>query len=124
MENTKTRHGCLTAWLILMIVANAFTAITTPLLAASIGQSIPGFPAWVLWPISLLAVLNLLFAVALFYWKKWGFIGFCVTSILALALNLYAGIGVGRSALGLVGIAILYAVLQIGGDKRAWSQLE
>jgi hypothetical protein len=124
MENTKTRHGCLTAWLILMILANSLTAITTPLLASAIRQNIPGFPGWVVWPISLLALLNVVFAVALFNWKKWGFIGFCATSILALALNLYAGIGVGQSLLGLLGIVILYAVLQIGGEKKGWTHLE
>src|SRR5688500_20341036 len=80
MESTKTRHGCLTAWLILMILANALTAVTTPLFAASIRQAIPGFPEWVVWPIVLLAVLNVVFAVALFKWKKWGFLGCCFSS--------------------------------------------
>ncbi len=124
MDNPKQRHGCLTAWLIVMILANGFTAVITPLTVSSIQQAIPGFPTWIVWPIALLAILNVVFAIALFNWKKWGFFGFLVNSLIAFGLNLYAGIGVPQAVLGLVGIAFLYGVLQIGGERKGWTQLE
>ncbi len=124
MDGPKQRHGCLTAWLVLMIIANGFAALGTPLMVGSIQQTIPNFPAWVVWPIALLAVLNLVFAVALFNWKKWGFFGFLGTSLAAFGLNIYATIGIAQAVFGLVGIAVLYGVLQIGGQKSGWSQLE
>jgi hypothetical protein len=76
------------------------------------------------WPITLSAVLNVAFAIALFNWKKWGFFGFLVTSVAAFAQNIYLGIGIPNVVLGLMGIAIFYGVLQIGGQKSGWSQLE
>jgi hypothetical protein len=124
MDAPKQRHGCLTAWLVLMIIANGFTALGTPLMVGAIQQTIPNFPAWVVWPIALLAVLNVVFAIALFNWKKWGFFGFLGTSLAAFGLNIYAGIGIPQAVFGLVSIAILYGVLQIGGQKSGWSQLD
>lgn len=124
MNRPKWRHGCVTAWLILMTVANALNALVTPLSAAVLQPTTPGFPVWVVWPIALLSILNVIFALALLSWKKWGFFGFVATSLIAFGLNLYAGGGVLLSVLGLLGVAILYGVLQIGGQDSVWSQLE
>jgi len=120
----KKRHGCLTAWLILMIVANALTAILIPLSAAAVQQTNPNFPVWVLWVTASLAVLNILFAAALLAWKKWGFYGFAVNSGIAFGLNLYAGLPLQQAFVGLGGILLLFLVLQIGGDRKGWTQLE
>jgi len=120
----KKRHGCLTAHLILIIVANSLTAIATPMSVQNIRQAIPGFPTWVVWPIALMAILNVVFAVALFNWKKWGFFGFCGTATIAFALNIYSGVGIGQSIVGLAGVAILFLVLQIGGERKGWVQLD
>lgn len=120
----KERHGCLTAWLILMILANGFTALVTPLSVASIQETLPNFPTWVVWPITLIAVLNVAYAVALFNWKKWGFYGFVLNAVLAFGLNLYAGIGIPQAIIGLFGIAVLYGVLQIGSPKSGWAQMD
>jgi len=120
----KQRHGCLTAWLILMMAANGLTAIATPLMITQIKQATPGFPTWVAFVIPILALLNVVFAVAIFKWKKWGFYGFAAMAIIAFCLNVYAGIGIGQALLGLVGIAVLYGVLQIGGENKGWTQLE
>lgn len=124
MNSPKQRHGCLTAWLILIIIANGLTALITPLAIGSIRQAIPGFPTWMVWPIALLSILNVIFAIALFNWMKWGFYGFVVNSLIAFGLNLYAGIGILQSVLGLVGIPVLYGVLHIGGKTSGWAQLE
>ena len=124
MDVPKQRHFLLTAWLVFMIVANGATAVITPMLVGNIQQALPTFPAWMVWPITLSAVVNVAFAIALFNWKKWGFFGFLVTSVATFAQNIYVGIGIPRTVLGLMGLAILYGVLQIGGQKSGWSQLE
>jgi hypothetical protein len=120
----KQRHFLLTAWLVFMIIANGVTAVITPLLVDSIQQALPAFPAWMVWTITLAAVLNIAFAIALFNWKKWGFFGFLVTGVATFAQNIYVGVGIPRTLFGLMGVAILYGVLQIGGPKSGWSQLE
>jgi hypothetical protein len=50
--------------------------------------------------------------------------GFLATSIVALFVNFALGIGIGQSLLGLLGVALLYAVLQIGKENKGWPQLE
>jgi hypothetical protein len=124
MDVPKQRHFLLSAWLVIMIIANAATAVITPLMVGNIQQALPNFPAWLVWLIALGALLNVAFAIALFNWKKWGFFGFLVIGIITFAQNLYVGIGIPRAVFGLLGAAILYGVLQIGGQKSGWSQLE
>jgi hypothetical protein len=122
MAMTKDRHGCLTAWLILMIVANSLTALSY-LVLTLLGRKTVA-PAWALVTLAVGCIANVVFAVALFRWKRWGFFGFLVTTILALVINLRIGIKPIFVGIGLFGIVILYAVLQIGGERRGWNQLE
>ncbi len=120
---TPTRHGCLTAWLIFMIVVNALTAIATPFSMSRLAQA--GLhPSMLLTAILVLcAVANIAFAVALLRFMKVGFYGFVATSVIALFVNLALGLGLGQVLFGLVGIAILYGVLNIGGPEKAWPRL-
>ncbi|MBX3179188.1 MAG: hypothetical protein KF886_17675 [Candidatus Hydrogenedentes bacterium] len=110
MAEEKGRHGCLTAWLAFVIVANSATAFTYGLYGATI--------------LTFFALCNVIFAIALFRWKKWGFWGFCVTAAVAAVINLYIGVGIGPIIGGLAGVAILYGLLQIGDSNKGWSQLE
>jgi hypothetical protein len=70
----------------------------------------------------LFAVADIIFVVALFRWQRWGFYGYVVTNVIVAALGL--SFGYGKSILGLVGIAILYLALNIGGDRKAWPRLK
>ncbi|MCK5707535.1 MAG: hypothetical protein KAI43_07755 [Candidatus Aureabacteria bacterium] len=124
MSEQKQRHGCLTALLVLMILANSATVLMYTLGADAIKKSLPGLPSWALIVMSVFAVFNLVCAVALFKWKKWGFWGFIVSSIVALGVNISIGMGVGSSLFGLVGIAILYGVLHIGKENKGWPLLD
>ena len=121
---TPQRHGCLTAWLIFMIVVNALTAIGTPFSLAkmrAVGVQVSSLGIAV---IVLCAVANIIFALALLRFMKWGFYGFVATSVIALLVNMSMGLGLFRSLLGLVGIAILYGVLNIGQTNKAWPRLK
>jgi len=71
-----------------------------------------------------LGLVNLACVVAVIMWKKWGFWTFCITSVVAFGLNLMIGLGLGSALFGFVGIAVLYAALQTGGDKKGWPQLD
>ena len=124
MTNGKQRHGCLTAWLILIIVVNGLSAVSMPSMITMVKQYVPNMPDWIVWPSVLLALLNVVFAIALFKWKRWGFYGCLLSTLAAIGMNVAAGLGIGRSLIGLVGVAILYGVLQIGGPQSAWNQLE
>ena len=128
MENTtqKQRHGCVTAWLILMIIANAFTSIAYLFLGETISANLPNpIPNSTMMLLALMSGLNLVFAIMLFKWKKWAFWGFAGTSLIAVVINLSQGLSIGNSVLGLAGLAILFGILQIKQDGvSAWDNLE
>ena len=120
----KQRHGCLTTWLVLMLVMNSFAALVYFVAGGFLLEGLPGAPSWTMPALGLLSILNLVCAVGLWRWKKWGFAGFCFTSAIAFVINLSIGTGIGPSLMGLLGLAILFGVLQIGKENKGWPQLE
>ncbi len=122
-QTIKKRHGCFTAWLILMIVANSAMALFYLLGMRIMKEAYPNVPVWLFLILTLLGVFNLICAIALFNWKKWGFWGFCVSSVIAMIVNIFIGLGIGQSVAGPLGIAFLYGILQIGKDNKGWPQL-
>ncbi len=125
MEN-KERHGCVTAWLILMLVTNSIVAIIYFFARESVTDNLPGnVSESMILLLGLLSISNVGFAILLFRWKRWAFYGFVVTSLGAFLINLDIGLGIGQSLLGLVGIAILYGILQIKKhNTSAWDHME
>ena len=125
-NNQKQRHGCVTAWLIFMIIANSFSAILYLFAGDMIARNFPGgISNTMLLLLAILGIGNVVFSILLFKWMKIGFWGFLLTSIGALFINLIIGLGVIQSLFGLVGIAILYGVLQIKKDNMsAWDNLD
>jgi hypothetical protein len=124
MTIKKQRHGCLTAVLILMIIANSATALLYLFGGTLIEQALPGMPSWAVIVMGIFGVFNLICAIALFNWKKWAFWGFVGSSIGAFFVNLAIGMGIGQALLGLLGIALLYGVLHIGTENKGWPQLD
>ena len=122
----KQRHGCVTAWLVIVIILNSITALLYLFAGDMISENLPGgISNTMMILLAILGISNIVFSVMLFQWKMWGFWGFIITSIIAFAINLNIGLGVGQSILGLLGIAILYGVLQIKKDNiSAWANLE
>lgn len=99
-------------------------AIAVFFLVENFAKTNPNFPTWTALPVSLLAILNVVFAVALYNWKKWGFIGLVVVAAIVVSLKIVGGAGFAETLPGLAGILILFLVLQIGGDWNGWDQLE
>src|SRR5438270_11725385 len=65
------RHGCLTAWLVLMLIANAATVFMTPLSVPSMRQAGLDPSPIGIGVIVACAIANIIFALALFRWKRW-----------------------------------------------------
>lgn len=122
----KLRHGCVTAWLVIMIAANAIFSIAY--LAAGekvliiVPQELRPLVAFIL---IIAGILNIYFASLLLSWKKSGFTGLTVMSVIMFFVNLYMGLGFLTSITGLAGIFIFYIILQITKNGiSAWEQLE
>jgi hypothetical protein len=124
MNEGKQRHGCLTAFLVVGIILNALGSLMNLFGGAMIRQNLPDAPGWAFPVLGIDGIFNIVCLIALFQWKKWAFYGSVAAAILAFVVNLAVGLNIVQALLGLVGIAVLYGVLQIGGDKKGWTQLE
>lgn len=121
---TKQRHGCLTAWLIFMIVSNSIFSLVYLFGSAYIRKSYPNAPEWAMGVLTLSCIFNLVCSIALYKWKKWGFWGFVVTTAIGLWMNSMFGMTIVQKILGLSGVFLLYGVLRIGKENKGWPQLE
>lgn len=122
----RKRHGCVTAWLVFMIVVNSLVALMYFFLGDMIRGALPvEISSTMMILLGLIGAANVVFAVLLLKWKKIAFWGFVGTSLAALAINLTLELGIGQSLGGIAGIAILYGILQIKENGvSAWDNME
>jgi len=120
MTEGKSRHGCLAAWLITMIV---LSVALVPLYLLGANNMLSDMPAWQLWLSIAMFPVNVIVALALWHWKKWGFWLYCAETVVSFVINFYAGLGF-FAVFVFLSIAVLYGVLHIGGDNKGWPQLE
>ena len=124
MSENKERHGCLTVYLGVLILANILTTAVYIFNGDAILAQLPSAPSWALPILIVGGVVGVVCGIALFMWKKWGFYGFIALSVIIFIVNLMIGIDIVTAASGLLGVAILYGVLQIGERNKGWPQLE
>jgi hypothetical protein len=117
------RHWFLSLWLILLALANLLTAIGTPLSIHELRERGYAVSPVFIWVITGCALANVLFAVLLWRWRRVGFYGIVVTSLMALGVNLAAGFGIAQALSGLAGVVILFVLLNLGGARSAWRRL-
>ncbi len=68
--------------------------------------------------------LNMVFLFAITRWRKWGFWGYCVATLLGMGFSIYALQTEPQKALtGVLTVAILYFLLNLGGKNKAWRRL-
>ncbi len=120
----KQRHGCLTAFLIFMLLANLLAAYGNIAMQEGILSVFPRLSSNLILILAAGGLLNVVFVIAIFNWKKWGFWGFSVSAIIVFSINVYGGVGVFAAVAGLAGVLVLFAVLKIGKEKAGWDQLE
>ena len=124
MEN-KSRHGCVTAWLIFMIVVNSIVSLMYLLSNFFNIMDIGGRSPLMVLLLALLGISNVIFSILLLKWKKIGFFGFIGTSIITFIINITIGLQIFQAVAGLIGIAILFGILQIKQEGvSAWDNLE
>ena len=123
-EQTRKRHGCLTLWLILTI---AFSVTFIVLYSTGIGINAASRSSagWAIPILVILLIFQVVCAVALFMWKKWGFWGICAINAIGLFVDILLGLSIiWPTAAVIISIAMLYGVLQLGRDNKGWPQLK
>jgi hypothetical protein len=123
MSNQKQRHGCLTALLIIIIIANSIGLIGNLIAITATRQTVDNVPIWVAPLLAVLSSFCIVCAIALFKWKKWGFYGYGISCLIASIVYLMYGSGILPWLAGLVSILILGRVLHIGKENKGWAQL-
>ncbi len=120
----RNRHGCLSAYLVLMVLINPISAWNIIEKLSSGPAGAPVTPTWVSIVHVAVCALNFVFALAVYRWKKWGVYGLVVTGFVAFAVNASRPHHILFALLGLSGVAILFGLLHIGEDNKAWSQFD
>ena len=119
------RHGCLTAWLILTIAANSLLSLVYVLLYTLMPDKLPNVPFISFVVLVLICIANAYFSFMLLSWKKSGFYGSIITSIIILVVNISEGLSIEKSLIGVWGVLILYILLKIKKDGVAgWDYLK
>ena len=118
-EQNVKRGGCLTAFLILMLVANSLTSLLYLLFSGIIRQASPNIPGWVTIILGIFGAINFLLSLAIWKWKKWGLYGFGASTVIVFIINLSIGTPILNSLFGLLGIIILAFLV-----KPLWNNFE
>jgi len=105
---SKKRGWLLSAFLVLMFIANPFTAFSYFANPEAIIQIYPTLSESLIYFMGLLALLNFVLAIAVWSWKKVGVYGIYITMALAFCINIYVGLGLVSSLMGLIGAIIIF----------------
>jgi hypothetical protein len=117
------RHGCLTTYLVFLIIVNSAMALMYLFASEWLRRNGAETPDWAFWVLATAGVVNVISAVALLRWKRWGFWLFVASAVVGVAVNV--SIGLPQGIFGAVlGIALLYGVLHIGKERKAWPRLQ
>jgi hypothetical protein len=92
MTDPRQRGGCLTAWLVLMILSGAFVS-TMNFFITDIGSQYGsgGDGIWVFAVYGIAGLAMLVGAIVLMLWKRWGFWAICAAAVVNLGLQIYQG---------------------------------
>ena len=118
------RHGCFTAFLACILIADTFAVIALPMMFSMIKKTMPNLSTGMLAALIFCALANIVFAIAIIKWKRWGFYGYIAVSVVGCIVNLSLGRGIIQAAIGLLSIALLYWVMNMGGPNKAWPHLK
>ena len=107
-----------------MLFMNSVALLSYTVSGERVLATFPKAPSWIIYPLVAGCVLNVFLTVSLFRWKKWAFYAFCAVAGIMFFVNLSIGVSTLHAISGLLGPALLYGVLQIGGANKGWPHLK
>jgi hypothetical protein len=114
----KYRGGCLTAFLVLMMIANPLVGLMYLVTGDTIERTLHA-PDWAIPLLTVLSLVNFACAIGIWKWKKWGVFGAVAMAAIGLVVNFTIGIQPMQAILGLAGPAILIALV-----SKLWKQFD
>jgi len=108
----KKRGLFLTTFLIYLMISSSFYMLSS--LMATFTEQLayePLYPRWTVWTYSVISLMYVVSAIAIWMWHKWGVYVFGAGSIVMVAINLSVGFPVVSALLGLLNLIFLLLVL-------------
>ena len=112
-ERPESRGGCLTAFLVFALIANAFVSVfyVNSLIQGTMnGQPLP--PQWAIVLLTIGGAVNVASSIAVWKWKRWGVYSFFAMATVALGVNLAIGVPAFSLVMGLLGPVILALLIR------------
>ena len=106
--NTKKRGFLLADFLVLILVANVFTAYLYFTHPELIMNAYPRASVELIYFLGLMCAVNVMLAVGIFIWRKWAVYGLYTIVGIGFIVKLYLGLGIGGSIIGLVGGLVVF----------------
>lgn len=130
MPARRHRNMFVTGIIVLLFalsVVNAAILFAAPAMMSSL-PGVAKVEAW-LWPaMGVCSILAALLLLVILGWQKWGFYALIVVSVVEAGLIYGAGLGwmeaLGALVANALVVAVLYGLLQIGGPRSMWAQME
>lgn len=117
------RHGCVTAWLVFMLIANSIVSFVYLFTLIKTGGVLK-VSASSLIALLIIGFFNVAFSIMLLSWKKIGFYGFAISAVVTFIINISIRVSLVKCTVGLLGFLILYGILQIKRDGiSAWDNM-
>lgn len=124
--HNKQRHGCLTSWLIYLIIAYSFSTIFYFFKTDEISNVLEyKISKNMILIRGSLGIFGIIFTIMLFKWVKLGFWGILIISLLLFVIQLINEDNIMSPFFILLCLIILYALLQLKkSNVSGWDNLE
>lgn len=106
------RGGCLTAFLVLMMIANPLVGLFYILGGDLLRRGMPDAPRWALPVLAVGAFVQFACAIGIWSWRRWGVYGSCAMALVALVVNFAIGLAPQSAIMGLLGPIILVLLVK------------
>lgn len=116
-QNEKKRGGCLTAFIVVMLVANIGMSLYYVVTTSGFSETSLIVPAWTIPTLVFIGLLNIGFAIAIWNWNKIGVYGFWVNAVAAAAINISLGLTIFQAVFGFLGPIILTLLVRPKWDE-------
>lgn len=128
-ETTNNRrHGFITFWLWLLMVANVFSLITNFAPEWAWGRNYEAIqPAWVYYMCGVIGLIYMAGIYLLYKWRKVGFSLVVISTAICLLIYIIAGLKFSSTVYAgpIVGLIVLYGILQLKSNGVSyWKQLK
>lgn len=118
--DAKPKNAIYTSVISLMLSVYIYFALKIPAIMLQYGNPATNFNLAIPGMLSFAAVISM---IGLLMMKRWGFYLYTATCMTAFIINIYHNMPVERAVAGLLGIAIVYGVAQLGKENKTWNNM-